>query len=320
MPAAPTELDLLDAYSRAVVSAVERVRPAVVRVDARLRPAAGRPERGGGGTGSGFVFTPDGLILTNSHVVAQAERVAVALADGGQLRADIIGDDPDTDLAVLRAVGPDLPSAPLGESGRLRVGQLVIAIGNPLGFEHTVTAGVVSALGRSLPSRTGRVIENVIQTDAPLNPGNSGGPLVTSAGEVVGVNTAMILGGHGLSFAVAIDTAREVIGDLINHGRVRRSVIGIRAQDVQLPARVVRLLPQPAPRGVLVVEVPDGGPAHAAGLQSGDVLVAFDGRPIGGIADLQRVLKPEVAGRPVGVSVIRDGALRQLVVTPRQAE
>jgi S1-C subfamily serine protease len=314
---APSDLELLDAYSRAVVSAVESVGPSVVRVDSL--PDSGRPgrRRQAGGSGSGFIFTPDGLILTNSHVVSHADRVNVSLSDARQLRADVIGEDPDTDLAVLRISASDLKPATLGHSSRLRVGQVVIAIGNPLGFEHTVTTGVVSALGRSLPARTGRLIDNVIQTDAPLNPGNSGGPLITSAGEVVGVNTAMILGGQGLNFAVAIDTARQVVADLIRDGRVRRSVIGIRAQDMRIPAHVARSLKLEPARGVMVEEAVEAGAAHDAGIRAGDIIVSFDGRRVAGIADLHRFLKPDTIGRAVAIGIVRDGADRTVTLMPR---
>jgi S1-C subfamily serine protease len=313
------ESDLLDAYSRAVVAAVDAVRAAVVRVDVESgRDGARARGRRTGGSGSGFAFTPDGLLLTNNHVVHGATRVRVTLADGQRLRADVLGEDPETDLAVLRVSTGGLPPVRLGQSARLRVGQLVIAIGNPLGFDHTVTTGVVSALGRSLPSRTGRIIENVIQTDAPLNPGSSGGPLVSSAGLVVGVNTAMILGGQGLSFAVAIDTARQVVSALITEGRVRRSVIGIRAQDTAIPAALARALRLDSASGVLVLEVMKGA-ARAAGLQEGDILVSADGRALSHIADLHRVLTADRIGRSTRVGIIRDGARRELLVVPDEA-
>ena len=316
-----SNLDLLDAYSRAVVSAVERVGPSVVRVDAsRSATTTPRPRRrDAASTGSGFLFTPDGLLLTSCHVVRGAERLHVVLVDGRRLRADVVGEDPCTDLAVMRISASDLVSAPLGHSSALRVGQLAIAIGNPLGFEHTVTTGVVSALGRSLPSRGGTLIEDVIQTDASLNPGNSGGPLVTSAGEVIGVNTAMILGGQGLSFAVAIDTARHVVTDLIRDGRVRRSAIGIRGQDTRFPPALTRALGLSQARGVLVIELMADGAAFAAGVREGDIVVAFDGSPVSGISDLLRVLRADAIGRAATITVIRDGRLRALHVTPREA-
>ncbi len=316
-----SDSDLLDAYSRAVVSAVDRVGPSVVRVDASRPDARTRGARRpwAASSGSGFVFTPDGLMLTNCHVVRDARRVDVVLMDGRHLRADVVGADASTDLAVLRVSAHDLVSAPLGHSSSLRVGQLVIAIGNPLGFEHTVTTGVVSALGRSLPSQGGTLIEDVIQTDASLNPGNSGGPLVTSAGEVIGVNTAMILGGQGLSFAVAVDTARDVVMDLIRDGRVRRSAIGIRGQDTRFPPALSRALGLAQAQGVLVAELLPGGAAAAAGVVEGDIVVAFDGHGVHGIRDLLRALRGDAIGRRSTLTVIREGRLRELHVTPCEA-
>ena len=247
------ETELFDAYSTAVMTAVDRIGPSVVKVDAV-------------GAGSGFVFAPDGLILTNSHVVAGATRISVMLPDGRDLRADLVGDDPHTDLAVLRVSASDLTAAPFGDSSALRPGQLVIAIGNPFGFQHTVTAGVVSALGRSLRARTVRLLENLIQTDAALNPGNSGGPLVTSASQVVGVNTAVILGGQGIAFAVPINTARYVITSLLRDGRVRRSHLGVAGQDVPIPAPRSRASAAHE-RGVTITAVSDNSPASNAGLR-----------------------------------------------------
>lgn len=296
--------ELFDAYSRAVTSAVARVAPAVVNVEARR------------GSGSGFVFTPDGLILTNSHVIAGVQATWVTLLDGRKLRADVLGDDPDTDLAVLRVSAGDLQPAHLGDSSTLVPGQLVVAIGNPFGFQHTVTAGVVSALGRGLRSRTGRLMENLIQTDAALNPGNSGGPLVTSAARVVGVNTAVILGGQGIAFAVPANTAREVISALIRDGRVRRAVLGISAQTSPIARRIVHDHSLPSDRGVLVSEVHPGSPADAAGLMPGDVLIDFGGTPVSTIDALHRELTGERIGQPVPLRVLRHGSPRRVIVIP----
>ena len=316
-----SDLALLDAYSRAVVTAVEMVGPSVVKIDA---PAASidstsrRRRQGAAGSGSGFVFTPDGLILTNSHVVSGARAADVSLADGRTLHADVLGTDADTDLGVLRVSAADLIVASLGDSTRLRPGQLVIAIGNPYGFEHTVTTGVVSALGRALRARTGRLMENLIQTDAALNPGNSGGPLVTSAGEVIGVNTAVILGGQGISFAVPIDTAKRVVSDLIAHGRVRRSYIGIAGQDAKISHNLARILGLPSDAGVLVASLVVGGPASRAGIREGDVIVEADGVAITRVDDLHRLLTERQIGRSIAISVVRDGKRLVLRVTARE--
>jgi S1-C subfamily serine protease len=301
--------EALDAYSRAVVRAVDVVGAAVVKIDVTRRvrrkpagPAGAAPEQGGG---SGFVFADDGLILTNSHVAANAAALTVALPDGRRTDADLVGHDPDTDLAVLRISATNLHVARLGDSSRLRPGQLVVAVGNPYGLQHTVTAGVVSALGRSLRSTSGRLIDNVIQTDAALNPGNSGGPLVTTDGDVVGVNTAMILGGQGLSFAVPINTARLVIPALLREGRVRRSYLGIGVQDVPLLRRVVRHFHLPVQTGVLVVSVEPDGPAVRAGVREGDILVECAGEPVSGADDLHKLLTVERIGRRLPIGVIR---------------
>lgn len=311
---------LLDAYSRAVVSAVERVGPAVVKVDVRGAAKGSRPRRApAGGSGSGFVFTPDGLILTNSHVVAAGGEVSVSLTDGRALRADLVGDDPHTDLAILRVTAPELTVAPLGDSAALRPGQVVIAIGNPFGFQHTVTTGVVSALGRSLRARTVRLMENLIQTDAALNPGNSGGPLVTSRGEVVGVNTAAILGGQGIAFAVPINTATWVISCLLRDGRVRRSHLGVAGQDVDIARRLIREHRLPRERGLAITFVTPGSAAEAAGLQQGDVLLDFGGAPVCGVDDLVRMLTDATIGVATPVRVLRHGAPRRIVVVPREA-
>jgi S1-C subfamily serine protease len=316
--------DLLDAYSRAVVSAAERISPSVVKIDVgarrRGRPAAGAesdPEARG--SGSGFLFTPDGFILTNSHVVHGAERIDVALIDGQRRRADLIGDDPETDLAVVRIDAPGLQPAALGDASAVRVGQLVIAVGNPLGFQCTVTSGVVSALGRSLRSRSGRLIDNVIQTDAALNPGNSGGPLVTSRGEVVGVNTAMILGAQGICFAIAISTAQYVAGQLIKEGRVRRSVIGVAAHNATLHRRAVRTNALSGSGAVLVVSVEENGAAQRAGVEPGDLIVRFDEHEIGGIDELHRALTADRVGVPSTLTVLRHGQRLAIEIVPEES-
>lgn len=319
------DLALLDAYSQAVVGAAEKISPSVVKIDvaqAAGRSSSGEPrERQGGG--SGFVFTPDGLILTNSHVVHDARRIDVSLADGQHFPARSIGDDAATDLAVIRV---DLPSnsasslvaAPLGDSRKLRVGQLAIAIGNPYGFQYTVTAGVVSALGRSLRSYSGRLIDDVIQTDASLNPGNSGGPLVTSDGRVVGVNTATIMGAQGLCFAIGINTAKFVAGRLLRDGRIRRSYIGVEAQNAPLHRRLVRFYDLPQESGVFVVSVADGSPAQKAGLRQGDVIIALDGKPVAGVDDLHRLLTDARVGVSGTLTVLRWTEKRELRVVPEE--
>ena len=296
--------DRLDAYSRAVTSAAARVAPAVVHIELPR------------GAGSGFVFAPDGLILTNSHVVSGAAHVRVTLLDGRRFDADVLGDDPDTDLAVLRITADALASVAFGDSSALRPGQLVIAIGNPFGFQHTVTAGVVSALGRGLRARTGRLIENLIQTDAAVNPGNSGGPLVTAAGEVVGVTTAIIRGGNGIAFAIPANAAQAVVSLLLRDGRVRRAVLGISAHTTPLPRRVVvehRLI---SAQGVVVTEVHRGSPADVAGVRPGDVIVEFDGEMLDGVDALHRQLTAATIDTPVTVRILRAGALRRLTVVP----
>ncbi len=329
------EEEALDAYSRAVTTIVERVSPSVVYLEVKLRsPEPGRrgprmpwqPPAGPGlqqGSGSGFVFTPDGLILTNSHVVHDAAEIEAVLPglppDGvmeARYRADLVGDDPDTDLAVVRVAAPGLVPATLGDSRALRVGQLVVAIGNPLGFQTTVTAGVVSALGRSLRSQSGRLIDQIIQTDAPLNPGNSGGPLVDSRARVVGVNTATILGAQGLCFAIPIHTAEFVAGRLIKDGRIRRGYLGIGGHDVALPRRLARVHELPLPRGMLVLTVEPGSPAARAGLRPRDVIAGFAGQPVGGVDDLHRLLTGEVIGIDSRLLVFRDFEKVDLTVTP----
>ena len=316
------DLALQDAYSRAVVGAVDRAAPSVVRVDAAGGEADGaRRRRRGvdpGGSGSGFVFTPDGLILTNSHVVHGARRLTVGLPDGRMEQADLVGDDPHTDLAVVRIGASGLAALPLGDSARLRVGQLVIAIGNPYGFEHSVTAGVVSALGRTLRARTGRLIDDVVQTDAALNPGNSGGPLVDTRGDAVGVNTAAILGGQGLCFAVPINRARAVVPDLLRHGRVRRSSLGLAGQSVPLPRRVVRASGLRQDTGVLVMSV-DAHGAAAGRLRDGDVIVGCEGQAVTRVDDLHALLTESRIGRTLRIDVLRDWRLAHVEVVPAEA-
>ena len=298
---------LLDAYSRAVVSAVDRIGPSVVKIEARA-------------TGSGLIFTPDGLTLTNSHVVHGSRAARVTLADGQGVDGDVIGEDPDTDLAILRIDAGRTPSQPFGDSSRLRPGQVAVAIGSPLGFQHTVSAGVVSATGRALRARTGRLMENLIQTDAALNPGNSGGPLVTSAGAVVGINTAAIAGVHGISFAIAINTAKQIIAAILRDGRVRRSFIGIGAHDVPLPPRLRRFHQLSAQRGLAVVDVAAGSPAASAGIRPHDLIVEFDGRLLESVDDLSRQLTEALIGRVVPVVVVRGAEKRTLRIVPVESE
>jgi S1-C subfamily serine protease len=318
---------LLDAYSRAVTGAVERVSPSVVNIEvhqAAGRTRSGEPhERRGGG--SGFVFTPDGLILTNSHVVHDARRIEVTLADGRRMPASAIGDDPASDLAVIRidqarVDEPGLSAAALGDSQQLRVGQLVVALGSPYGFQSTVTAGVVSALGRSLRSYSGRLIDDVIQTDAALNPGNSGGPLVDSAGRVVGVNTATILPAQGICFAIGINTAKFVASRLLRDGRIRRSYIGVSAQTVPVHRRVVRFYDLAKESGALVLSVEENSPAKRAGLRDGDIVVALEGHPVAGVDDLHRVLADIRAGASCSLTVLRHTERLELKIVPEEAK
>ncbi|HXV11735.1 MAG TPA: trypsin-like peptidase domain-containing protein [Burkholderiales bacterium] len=319
-----TDRDLLDAYSRAVTATVDAVGPAVVRLDVRRRVRA-RDAQGReavqeiGGSGSGFIFTPDGLIITNSHVVSGAVGIEAALNDGQRFHADLIGDDPDTDLAVVRVAGHKLPAVNLGESRGLRVGQLVVAIGNPYGFQCTVTAGVVSALGRSLRSQNGRLMDDVIQTDAALNPGNSGGPLVSSRGDVIGVNTAVILPAQGICFATAIDTAKVTIAQLLRHGRVRRARLGVAGQNIVLPRRMVRHHDLARGEALQVASVEGSGPAAVAGVEPGDIIVGFAGHPVAGFDDLHRYLTEEKLGEIVPLTVLRRGRRLTLHVRPVEA-
>ncbi len=314
----PSDASLLDAYSSAVAGAVDRIRPSVAHIEVhqnagRTRSGEHRERQGGG---SGFVFTPDGLILTNSHVVHEAARIAVTLSDGRHMPASLIGEDPASDLAVIRVDEPGLVAADLGDSQKLRVGQIAIAIGAPYGFQSTVTAGVVSALGRSLRSYSGRLIDDVIQTDAALNPGNSGGPLVDSAGRVIGVNTATILPAQGICFAIGINTAKFVAGRLLRDGRIRRSYVGISGQTVPVHRRVVRFYDLPNKTGAMVQSVEENSPAKRAGLRDGDIIVALEGQPVAGVDDLHRLLTEVRVGVNCALTVLRWTEKLELKVVP----
>lgn len=303
------DAELLDAYSQAVVHAVELVGPSV----ATLERGSGREQQG---HGSGFVFTPDGLILTNSHVVHGAPSLHVSLPDGRRMPATVIGEDPDTDLAVVRVPASDLPTAKLGDSRAIRVGQLVVAIGNPYGFQATVTSGVVSALGRSLRSHSGRLMDDIIQTDAALNPGNSGGPLVNSRGEVIGVNTAVISGAQGLCFAIAANTVVFVVGRLIRDGRIRRSHLGVAGQNVPIARQIVRFYDLQVSRGIRVASIEPDSPAARSDLREGDLVVGFAGQAVDGIDQLHRLLTEERGGVPTPLTVIRGTEKLVIHVTP----
>jgi S1-C subfamily serine protease len=305
---APRDDELLDAYSSAVTQAIETVGPAVVRVE--------RDQSGG----SGVIFAPDGFVLTNSHVMHGADRCSVRLPDGARLRADIVGDDPHTDLAVLRVAGSSLPWVPIGDSRALRVGQIAIAIGNPFGFDHSATAGIISGLGRSLRARSGRLMDDIIQTDAALNPGNSGGPLVTSRAEVIGINTAVVLPAQGLCFAVAANTARFVASRLIAEGRVRRSYMGVGGQDAQVPRPLARQLGLAVQSGVRVMTVEPSSPAATAGLKEGDIIVGRGDSPIGGVDDLHRHLTADLIRVPTPLTVLRLGSRRRVTVIPAESK
>lgn len=312
--------DLLDAYSRAVVAAAGKVSPSVVHIVAAGGRQDSRASERVRGSGSGFVFTPDGFILTNSHVVHGAERLEAALSDGRRFAAQPIGDDPDTDLAVIRIQAPDLTPALIGDSQLVRAGQLAIAIGNPYGFQCSVTAGVVSALGRSLRSRSGRLIDNIIQTDAALNPGNSGGPLVTSNGEVIGVNTAVILPAQGLCFAIASNTARFVAGRLIRDGRIRRGYLGLGGQNVPLHRRLVRFHNLAREEGILVISVEPGSPAEKAGVIEGDIVIEFGGHPADSIDSLHRLLTEGQVGVRSTLTILRQNSKAVLEVVPKESQ
>jgi len=305
----PDDQELLDHYSRAVIRAVEIAGPSVVKIDADKR-----------GSGSGFLFAPDGLIVTNSHVVDRAATVTASLPDGSQGRADIIGEDRDTDLAVLRVniPGGPLPWVRFGDSSALRPGQVVVAIGNPYGFQHSVTSGVISAVGRSMRAPSGRLMEDIVQTDAALNPGNSGGPLVTTSGAVIGVNTAVLLPAQGLSLAIASNTVQFVVSALLREGRVRRSFIGVTGQSVPIPRRLARAHQLAAASGVLAASVEKGSPADAGGLRAGDIILSFGDRRIGGVDDLLRVLTADRIGVESTIVILRGTGRRPLTVVPAE--
>ena len=327
-PATPVEAkpllsdgELLDAYSTAVISAAERISPSVVNIDVQVNQPRGQQRPGGGhGSGSGFVFTPDGFILTNSHVVHDAVKIDVTLQDGTKLPARIVGDDPQTDLAVIHINAHGLTAAEFGDSSAIKVGQLVVAIGNPFGFQTTVTAGVVSNLARGFRSYTGRLIDNIVQTDAALNPGNSGGPLVDSRGRVIGVNTAIIPMAQGICFAIPSNTAQFVAARLIRDGKIRRSFIGFAGQNVPLHRKIVRFHQLDVDTGVLVMSLEPGSPAEKAGIRPGDVIVSFDGKPIFTIDDIQRLLTEQRVGVSLPITVTRGTELVKLEVAPTEAK
>ncbi len=313
---AEPDAELLDAYSRAVTAAVARVRPSVVHIHVERRGRRGQAREG---AGSGFIITPDGYLVTNSHVAGGASALQATLPDGRTVDGELVGDDPDSDLAVVKIGADGLAYGRLGDSTRVRVGQVAIAIGSPYGFQHTVTAGIVSALGRSMRGATGRLLDNIIQTDAALNPGNSGGPLVDSAGAVIGVNTAVILPAQGICFAIASNTAERVAIALIREGRVRRAYLGVSAQDLPLPRRVVRHFDLPRETGARVDAVTRDSPAALAGIRAGDVIVALGDTPIAGVDDLQRMLTGGRIGDAVDVIVLRRDQRLALSVTPRES-
>jgi S1-C subfamily serine protease len=316
-PAAAPDAVLLDAYSAAVTAAVAKVAPAVahVRVERAKAPRGARE-----GSGSGFVITPDGYMVTNSHVAGGASALEVTLPDGRTAPATIVGDDPHSDLAVLKVGAGDLAWCRFGDSGAVKVGQIAIAIGSPYGFQHTVTAGIVSALGRSMRAQTGRMLDNILQTDASLNPGNSGGPLVDSGGNVIGVNTAVILPAQGLCFAIGSSTAERVAIALIREGRVRRAYLGVGGQTLAVPRRIVRHFGLVRESGVRIESIEHGSPAAAADLQRGDVIIALDGQPIATVDDLQRLLVGDAIGRAIEIRVVRRDRVLALPLTPRESE
>lgn len=322
-----TDGELLDAYSNAIVNAVGKVSPSVVKIEVQ-QPHNPRQFRGRqtsrdeqpSGSGSGFVFTPDGFILTNSHVVTGASKIETVMHDGAKYRAELIGNDEDTDLAVIRINAPNLKAVPLGSSQNLKVGQLAIAIGNPLGFQATVTAGVVSALGRTLRARSGRLMDDIVQTDAALNPGNSGGPLVNSRGEVIGVNTATIMQAQGLCFAIAVDTAKFVASKLLKDGKIRRSYIGVAGQNVNLRREIVRYYDLKQENGILVVSMEEESPARKSGLREGDIIIGLSENKVSGIDELHKLLTEQRLGQQENLTIIRGNERLTLQVVPAERE
>ena len=310
----PSDDTLLDAYSQAVVRVAEVARPSVVKI--QVTHGGGRRSEG---SGSGFIITPDGFVVTNSHVVRGARRLEVVLADGRKPDAHLVGDDPETDLAVVRVFAPNLTALKLGQSRTVRIGQLAVAIGNPYGFDCTVTAGVVSAVGRSLRAQSGRLMDDIIQTDAALNPGNSGGPLMNSRGEVIGVNTAVILPAQGICFAIPSDTAKWVVGLLMRDGKIRRGYLGLAGQNIELPRRFIRYHQLAKASAILVVSVEPDSPARDAGLQEGDVLVAFNDQPLAGIDDLHHTLTDGVIGAHSRLTILRRTEKITLSIVPEES-
>lgn len=315
--APPGEEEALDTYSKVITNVVDSARDAVVNVEVGHAAAPGRPAARG--SGSGFIIAPDGFIVSNSHVVHGASQIRVTLADGRTFPAEVIGEDPHSDLALIHVTAPALLPAELGNSQNLRVGQLVVAIGSPLGFQTTVTAGVISALGRSFRASTGRLIDNVIQTDAALNPGNSGGPLLDSRGRVIGINTAVILPAQGLCFAVPVNTAKFIVPHLMRDGRVRRSYIGLGGQEVPLHRRIVRYFGLEQSSGVLVAQIMENSPAHRAGLAEGDIILSLNGQPTPAVDTLHRLLTDALVGQTIPVNVLRSTQIVTLQITPAEA-
>lgn len=308
---------LLDVYSQTIVRVASGASNAVLHLKV-FKKQQPRPNDPAAGTGSGFIISSDGYAVTNSHVVNGAEKIEAMLPDGSSFVAHLVGEDPATDLALIKIEGSAFSTLPFGESDRLQVGQIAVAIGNPYGFQYTVTAGVVSALGRTLRSQSGRLIDDVIQTDAALNPGNSGGPLVNSHGEVIGVNTAVILPAQGLCFAVASNLAKYVVGKLLLEGRVRRGYLGLSGQNIQLPAQWIQTLELPTRGGIQIQQLENGSPAQQCGLQNGDVIVQFDARPVDSIDQLHKALDEASIGKKVTIWVLRSGALKQFTAIPTE--